>query len=228
MGFADYLSRHPSGPPVSINEDDKKFVINVIRGKKHAILKQCLTPIEAHFGRKLNTEISNITTTTSHKNLSHKNLTKYCLDKRLLKQNVLTMEEIWKRNGKSEDDLDNRYRSDEDDPQYSPQSSLEPTGNHENPEVINSDDSENVPLALTPRNKDSPRKIYPSEFHFTIGDKTTKFIKTRKNVARKSLSRKTKEPRHTLAPQWNIIQDGTITGYTPHTIKIDTRLRKTQ
>ena len=72
-----------------------------------------------------------------------------------------------------------------------------------------------MPLALTPK-KDSPRKTYPSEINFTIGDKTTKFIKSRKNVARKSLARKLKEPRHTLAPQWNIKQDGTITGYTTH------------
>ena len=83
-----------------------------------------------------------------------------------------------------------------------------------------------MPLALAPRNRDSPRKIYPSEIQFTIGDKTTKFIKSRKNIARYSLARKTKEPRHTLAPQWNIIQVGAITGCTPHTITIDTPLRK--
>ena len=53
-----------------------------------------ITPFEAHFGRKPNTEISNITTKTSHINLRYKNLTKYCLDKNLLKQNALTMEEI--------------------------------------------------------------------------------------------------------------------------------------
>ena len=56
-----------------------------------------ISPFEAHFGRKPNTEISNITTKTSHNNLTYKNLTKYCLDKKLLTQNALTMEEIWKR-----------------------------------------------------------------------------------------------------------------------------------
>ena len=35
-----------------------------------------ITPFEAHFGRKPNTAISNITTKTSHKNLSYKKLTK--------------------------------------------------------------------------------------------------------------------------------------------------------
>ena len=144
----------------------------------------------------------------------------------MLKQNALTMEEIWRRDVESEIELDIRYRSEEDDIHHSPSSNPEATGSRENPESIQSDDSKNVPLALTPKAKDSPRKIYPSEIHFTLGDKTTKFIKSRKNIARKSLARKTKEPRHTLAPQWNIIQDGTITGYTPHTITIDTPLRK--
>ena len=69
------------------------------------------SPFEAHFGRKPNTEISNITTKAQHKNLTYKNLTKYCLDKKLLKQNALTMVEIWKRDGESEEDLDIRYRS---------------------------------------------------------------------------------------------------------------------
>ena len=138
------------------------------------------------------------------------------------------MEEIWKRDRESEEDLDIRYRSDSDDEgQQSPaHPNTSPTGNQGQPEVISSGDSENVPPALAPRTQKSPRKIYPSEIHFTIGDKTTKFRKTRKNIARKSLTRKTKEPRHTLAPQWNIIQDGTITDYTPHTITIDTPLRK--
>ena len=34
-------------------------------------------PFEAHFGRKSNTELSNITTKASHKNLAYENLTKY-------------------------------------------------------------------------------------------------------------------------------------------------------
>ena len=138
------------------------------------------------------------------------------------------MEEIWKRHGESEEDLDIRYRSDSNEEgQQSPTlPNTTPTGNQGQPEVISSDNLENVPLAIAPRTQKSPRKIYPSEIHFTIVDKTTKFIKTRKNIARKSLARKTKEPRHTLAPQWNMIQDGMLTDYTPHTITIETPLRK--
>ena len=44
MGFADYLSRPPSGPPVPTNEDDEKFVINIFQEIKHAILPQNVTP----------------------------------------------------------------------------------------------------------------------------------------------------------------------------------------
>ena len=35
MGFADYLSRNPSGKPSSESEDDQKFVINTIHEIKH-------------------------------------------------------------------------------------------------------------------------------------------------------------------------------------------------
>ena len=87
-----------------------------------------------------------------------------------------------------------------------------------NPINIESDESENIPL----RQK-SPRKITPSELHFTIGDKTTKIIA---NIARKTITRNAKEPRPTLSPQWNIIPDGTTTNCTPHTITVDTPLRK--
>ena len=131
-----------------------------------------ISPFEAHFGRKPNTEISNITTKASHKNLTYKNLTKYCLDKKLLKKNAFTIEESWKLDGESEDDLDIRYRSGSDDEghQSPPLPNTVPTGNQYQPEVLTSDDSENVPLAIAPRSRNSPRKIYPSEIHFTIED----------------------------------------------------------
>ena len=45
MGFADYLSRHPSGPPVPTNEDDEKFVVNIKQEMKHAIRKQKISPL---------------------------------------------------------------------------------------------------------------------------------------------------------------------------------------
>ena len=163
-----------------------------------------VTPFEAHFGRKPNTELSILLTKPSTKNLSDKQLKSKCLHKKLLRHNALTQEEMWRRDGSSEDELDIQYNT---------QSS-----SHTH---IDSDDSENQLLISK-----SPSKISPSKLHFSIGDNTTKIIYNKRNVARKSIARKTKEPRNTLAPQWNIIQDGTITTYTPHTITIDTPLRK--
>ena len=48
MGFADYLSRHPSGSPTPINEDDEKFVIILTEEIKHAVLKQNITPFDSN------------------------------------------------------------------------------------------------------------------------------------------------------------------------------------
>ena len=45
---------------------------------------------------------------------------------------------------------------------------------------IDSDESDNRPLRVY-----SPRKITPSEMHFTLGDKTIKIIVNKRNVARK-------------------------------------------
>ena len=45
MGFADYPSRHPSGSPTPINEDDEKFVIILIDEIKHAFLKRTINPL---------------------------------------------------------------------------------------------------------------------------------------------------------------------------------------
>ena len=59
--------------------------------------------------------------------------------------------------------------------------------------------------------------------NFTIGDKTPKLTKKKqKKLARKSLARKTKEPRHTLSPQWNVVKEETITKFPPQTITIVT------
>ena len=60
----------------------------------------------------------------------------------------------------------------------------------------------------------------------TFGDKTTTLVKTRKQVARKTLARKAPEPRGRLKPLWNIRPDGTITNYSPTTITFDTNNRK--
>ena len=62
-----------------------------------------VTPFEALFGRKPNTELSNMLTKPSIKNLSYKELESKCLDKKLLRHDGLTEEEMWRRDGRSED-----------------------------------------------------------------------------------------------------------------------------
>ena len=93
-----------------------------------------------HFGRKPNTALSNMLTKPSTKNLSYHKRKSRCLDKRTLKHDVLSQEEMWRLDGNSEDELDIQYKQDEN-----------PTAS---PEQIDSDDSENLPLS-----RSSPRKI---------------------------------------------------------------------
>ena len=60
----------------------------------------------------------------------------------------------------------------------------------------------------------------------TFGDKTTTITNTVIQVARKTIARKTPEPRGALKPLWYIISDGTIKNYSPTTITLDTNNRK--
>ena len=110
-------------------------------------------------------------TKPSNKNLSYNKLKSHYLDKKLLRHDALSQEEMWKLDGNSEDKLDIQYRT-----EVTPSAS---------PQRIESDDSENLPLV-----RNSPRKISPSEIHFSIGDKTTKIVCNQKNVARKSIAKK--------------------------------------
>ena len=139
--------------------------------------------------------------------MSYKKLQLRCLDEKLLRHDALTNEELWRRDGNSEDELDIQYKP----------SATNPT----TPPEIDSDDSQNVPLINNPT-----RKNRPSELYFSIGDHTTKIVYNKKNIARKTIMRKAKEQRPTLTSQWNITPDGTLTGYSPHTVTIDTPKRK--
>ena len=106
------------------------------------------TPFEAHSGRKPNTELSNVVTKPSLDNLSYKKLKLRWLDKRHLRHDALTNEELWRRDGNSEDELDIQNKPS--------------ATNTTTPPEIDSNDSENVPLINTPT-----RKIRPSELHFS-------------------------------------------------------------
>ena len=86
-----------------------------------------------------------------------------------------------------------------------------------------SEDSENAPL-LSP--KLTPGMITPSNLEVKFGDKISTVIYSERELASKTLARKAPEPRGTLKPQWNIIENGTITNYSPNTITLDTDKRK--
>ena len=55
--------------------------------------------------------------------------------------------------------------------------------------------------------------------------KTSTVIDSKNQLARKTIARKAPETRGSLKPQWNIIENVTITIYTPHTKTLDTDTR---
>ena len=93
-----------------------------------------------------------------------------------MSQNTLTMEEIWRRDGNSEDELDIRYKNSRDEIDNNDSPQIYQASNRlttKQPVQLNSDsdNSENLPLAKTQKNFTSTRKIHPSEIHFTLGEK---------------------------------------------------------
>ena len=161
-----------------------------------------ITPFEAHFGRKPNTQTSNIVTHPNKKKLTYKNIKKFYLDKKILRRPMLDQQAM-SNFSDSEPNLDIQYNTPE-----------------------NSDEESNTtPLARqrqSKRKQISPIKITPDKLSITFWDKTSVLLNKRKQVARKTLLRRAPKPRGTLKPLWNKIPDGTITDYTPTTISIDT------
>ena len=169
-----------------------------------------ITPFEAHFGRTANPQLTNILKNPNHKNLTYKKIRNFRSDKRTLKQTMLNEAAIWSQDSDSEPQMDI---------QYQPQQNMDT-------------DSDEEPLATKhatkaqKRKTSSPIKIVPDKLSIIFGDKTSVIVRSKNQVARKTIMRRAKEPRGTLKPMWNIIPDGTITNYTPHTITIDTPKRK--
>ena len=184
------------------------IIIQSIRLIPNRITK--IAPFEAHFGRKQNTALSNIVTKPNKQHLSYKQIKNFASDRRLLP--VLSPAAMWDMDQDSEPELNIQYRE-------AAQKEAQ-TGNNT---ATESDYSENAPLLSPTR---TPGKITPSKHEITIGDKTSTVIYGRKQLARKTIARKAPEPRGTLKPQWNIIENGTITNYSPDTIKLDTDNRK--
>ena len=90
-------------------------LIKTLRITPNATTK--ITPFEAHFGRKLNTPLSNIATSPKSSNLSWENIKLACLDQKLLTNPALTAEAMWNRDINSEDELDINYREKQNDSQ---------------------------------------------------------------------------------------------------------------
>ena len=134
-----------------------------------------ITPFEAHFGRKPNTQTSNIVTHPNKKNLTYNNIRKFYLDKKVLRRLKLDQQAMWNFSD-SEQNWDIQYNTPE-----------------------NSDEeSDTIPHARqrpAKRKQISPMKITPDKLSITFGDKTSVLINKRKQVARKKLMRKAPEPR---------------------------------
>ena len=85
-----------------------------------------------------------------------------------------------------------------------------------------SEDSKKAPL-LSP--KRIPGKITPSKLEITVDDKIhSKLFK--KQLTCETIASKAPEPGVTLKPQWDIIENGTITKYKPLTRTLDTDTQK--
>ena len=189
--------------PLWSSEDISTIVSNIIQSIRlipNRITK--IRPFEKHFGRKPNAALSNIVTKPNQQNLSYKQIKNFASDRKLLKQPVLSPAAIWDMDQDSEPELNIQYRE---------------TAKKQSRLGFNiaseSDNSENAPLLRPTRN---PVKITPSKLEITFGDKTSMVIYGRNQIARKTIARKAPEPRGTLKPQWNIIENGTIKNYSPH------------
>ena len=122
---------------------------------------------------------------------------KFASDQATLRHPALPRELTWDWDNDSEPERDIHYKA-----QSQPARSSD------------SDDSEKAPLLS---HTQVPGKIIPDRLEMTFGDKTSTVVFKKKNVARKTIARKSPEPRGTLKPQWNIIPEGTI-NISPHTI----------
>ena len=126
-------------------------IIEIIKLIRNTTTK--ITPFEAHFGRKPNTQTSNIITHPNKKHLTYSNIKKFFLDKKILRRPMLDQQAMWNFSD-SEPNLDIQYNTPE-----------------------NSDaESDTIPLARQKQSKRkqiSPIKITPDKLSITFGDKTS-------------------------------------------------------
>ena len=171
-----------------------------------------IKPFEAYFGRNPNTELSNIVIKPNHTKLTYNKLRSFVSDKKKLKHPALPREAMWEFDGDLEPELNIQYK--EGEQQTLAQRAITP----------DSSNSVNAPLLSHTR---VPGRFTPSKLQITFGDKTSTVTYNKKNIVRKTIARKSNPTtRGSLKPQWNIIPNGTITNYSPHTITLDTDNRK--
>ena len=75
------------------SESSLKAIIQRLRISKPKTID--ITPFGAHFGRKCNTPISNITTNSNSKNLNYNAIIKHCLDEDTIPGRSYLSEEQW-------------------------------------------------------------------------------------------------------------------------------------
>ena len=171
-----------------------------------------IKPFEAHFGRPPNTELSNIVTKPNQTKLTYKKIRSFVSDKQKLEHTSLPREAMWDFNEDSEPELDIQYK--EDEQQIPAQRPITP----------DSSESENAPLISLTR---VPVRFTPSKLQITFGDKTSTVTYNKKNMVRKTIAPKSNPTtRGSLKPHWSIFPNGTISNYSPHTLKLDTDKRK--
>ena len=86
---------------------DVAELIKTLRITPNATTK--VTPFEAHFGRRPNTPLTNISTSPKLSNLSWENTRLSCLDEKVLTKPALSAEAMWDRENNSDEELDLVY-----------------------------------------------------------------------------------------------------------------------
>ena len=69
-----------------------------------------ITPLDAHFNRKTDTQTSSIVTNPNNKNLSNNNIKKFYLDKKIIRRSMLDQQSMWNFSV-SEPELDIQYNT---------------------------------------------------------------------------------------------------------------------
>ena len=152
------------------------MVKKIIENIKFIPNKTTITPFEAHFCRKQNTELSNIITKPPTSNLSYKQIRSFALDNQTLKKPAIRRDVMSNYHEDSKPELDIQYN--EEQKEESPGMSQE----------LDSEEPKNAPWFMQKRasGKTSPIKLTASKLETTFGDKTQKVIFDKKNIARKA------------------------------------------